>query len=234
VPESPRDNNIAALKQAAALAAVAEVEEGMIVGLGTGTTAAFAIAALADRVAGGLRITTVATSLATARMAESLGLKPMPFESFDRLDIAIDGADEIDGALRAIKGGGGAMLREKIVAAASRRMIAIVDGSKQVTRLGAHPLPVEVLPFAESFVSRRIVEFGADVCRRMAGDAPYRTDQDNPVLDCAFGAIDRPEALAAALSAIPGVLGHGLFLDEIDAAYVGRVEGVSYLTRSGS
>jgi ribose 5-phosphate isomerase A len=227
----PHNSDVEPFKRAAALAAVAEVEEGMIVGLGTGTTAAFAIAALADRVAGGLRITTVATSLATARMAEALGLEPVSFEDLGQVDIAIDGADEIDEALRAIKGGGGAMLREKIVATASRRMIAIVDGSKQVTRLGAHPLPVEVLPFAAGFVTRRIGELGAKVSRRMAGGGLYRTDQDNLVLDCRFGAIDQPEALATALSAIPGVLGHGLFLNEIDAAYVGRADGTLYLTR---
>ncbi len=230
--EPSGQTDVEQFKRAAALAAVAEVGEGMIVGLGTGTTAAFAIAALADRVAGGLRITTVATSLATARMAEALGLEPVPFESLAQVDIAIDGADEIDGGLRAIKGGGGAMLREKVVAAASRRMIAIVDGSKQVTRLGAHPLPVEVLPFALSFATRRIVELGAEVSQRLTGDAPYRTDQDNLVLDCRFGAIHQPEALAAALSVIPGVLGHGLFLDEIDAAYVGRPGGTLYLTRA--
>lgn len=229
--EPSREADVERFKRAAARAAVAEVEEGMVVGLGTGTTAAFAIAALADRVAEGLRVTTIATSRATARMAEALGLRPVPFEDLAELDIAIDGADEIDGALRAIKGGGGAMLREKVVAAASRRMIAIVDGNKQVPRLGAHPLPVEVLPFAAGYVARRIVELGAEVSRREAGGASYRTDQDNFVLDCRFGAIDRPEALAAALSAIPGVLGHGLFLDEIDAAYVGRPEGTVYLTR---
>jgi ribose 5-phosphate isomerase A len=226
-----RDPDVERLKRAAAEAAVAEVEGGMIVGLGTGTTAAFAIAALADRVAGGLRVTTVATSLATARMAEALGLEPVPFDGLAQLDLAIDGADEIDGGLRAIKGGGGAMLREKIVAAASRRMIAIVDGSKQVTRLGAHPLPVEVLPFAAGFVTRRISELGAEVSARMASGASYRTDQDNLVLDCRFGAIVQPEALAAALSAIPGVLGHGLFLDEIDVAYVGQADGTLCLTR---
>jgi ribose 5-phosphate isomerase A len=231
VTEPSRNTDAEPFKRAAALAAVAEVEQGMVVGLGTGTTAALAIAALADRVAAGLQITTVATSLATTRMAEALGLKLVPFENLAEVDIAIDGADEIDGVLRAIKGGGGAMLREKIVAAASRRMIAIVDGSKQVTRLGTHPLPVEVLPFAAGFVARRVAELGAEVSRRTAGGAPYRTDQDNLVLDCRFGAIDQPEALAVALSAIPGVLGHGLFLGEIDAAYVGRADGTLYLAR---
>jgi ribose 5-phosphate isomerase A len=224
----------AAFKRAAALAAVAEVEEGMRVGLGTGSTAAFAIAALGERVARGLRITTVATSLGTARLAQAAGLTVLDFDRLEWVDIGIDGADEIDGRLRAIKGGGGAMLREKIVAASARRMIAIVDGSKQVEQLGAHPLPVEVLPFAAGFVSREIETMGGRVALRMKDGALYRTDQGNLVLDCAFGLIDNPEALAAALAAIPGMLGHGLFLREIDIAYVGRADGVHCLARAGN
>jgi ribose 5-phosphate isomerase A len=178
-----------------------------------------------------LRVTTVATSLATAHDAKAAGLRVLPFDELDQVDVAIDGADELDGKLCAIKGGGGAMLRETIVASAARRMIAIVDASKQVAVLGAHPLPVEVLPFAVGFVTRRIAELGADVAPRMTGQTFFRTDQENVVLDCRFGAIGEPEALAAALSGIPGVLGHGLFLDEIDVAYVGRAEGTLYLTR---
>ena len=126
------------------------------------------------------------------------------------------------------------MLREKIVAAAAKRMIVIVDAGKQVTQLGRGPLPVEVLPFAAGFVSHRIEHLGAAVSLRMKGDATYRTDQDNVVLDCRFGAIDDPRALASALSTIPGILGHGLFLDEIDVAYVGRSQGVTRLTRDAS
>jgi ribose 5-phosphate isomerase A len=228
------ENDIAARKRAAAAAAVAEIEDGMLVGLGTGSAANFAIAALGERVAEGLKVTTVATSLATARIAEAAGLPVLPFDTFARLDIAIDGADELDPQLRAIKGKGGAMLREKIVAAAAERMIVIVDASKQVTQLGRGPLPVEVLPFAAGFVSDRIERLGATVRRRMAGDACYRTDQDNIILDCEFGAIDDPLALASALSAIPGMLGHGLFLDEIDAVYVGGSDGVIQLTRGAS
>jgi ribose 5-phosphate isomerase A len=230
------EKDIATRKRAAAAAAaaVAEIEDGMLVGLGTGSTANFAIAALGERVAEGLKVTTVATSLATARIAEAAGLPVLPFDTFARLDIAIDGADELDPQLRAIKGKGGAMLREKIVAAAAERMIVIVDASKQVTQLGRGPLPVEVLPFAAGFVSDRIERLGATVRRRMAGDACYRTDQDNIILDCEFGAIDDPLALASALSAIPGMLGHGLFLDEIDAVYVGGSDGVIQLTRGAS
>jgi ribose 5-phosphate isomerase A len=223
---------VAACKRAAALAAVAEVEDGMCVGLGTGSTAAFAIAGLGERVAQGLRIVTVATSLETARLARAAGLTVCDFDRLEWLDIGIDGADEIDDRLRAIKGGGGAMLREKIVAASARRMIAIVDGGKQVEQLGTHPLPVEVLPFAAGFVSSRIGALGGRVEVRTKDGAPYRTDQGNIVLDCSFGLIDDPETLATALDAIPGMLGHGLFLREIDIAYVGRADGVHRLTRS--
>lgn len=221
----------ATLKRAVAHAAIAEIESGMLVGLGTGTTVSFAIAALRERVAAGLQVNIVATSHATARHAVAAGLPVLPFDTLSSVDLAIDGADELDPHLRAIKGHGGAMLREKIVAAAAARMVVIVDASKEVTTLGRGSLPVEALPFAARFVSRRIERLGATVGQRMAGDVHYLTDQNNIVLDCRFGAIDDPEGLAAALSAIPGVMGHGLFLDEIDAAYVGRRDGIAHLTR---
>ena len=230
----PDQNDNAARKRAAACAAVAEIEDGMLVGLGTGTTANFAIAALAERVAAGLKMTTVATSLATCRAAEAARLPMLSFDTLARLDLAIDGADEIDPQLRAIKGKGGAMLREKIVAAAATRTIVIIDESKQVARLGRGALPVETLPFAAGFVTDRIMRLGATVGLRMTGGGSYRTDQGNVVLDCRFGAIDDPQSLASALSATPGVLGHGLFLDEIDAAYVGGGDGVVQLKRCAS
>jgi len=231
---TPFLDDVVAHKRAAACAAVAEIEDGMLVGLGTGSTANFAIAALGERVAAGLKVTTIPTSLDAGRAAEAAGLPALSFDTLAKLDLAIDGADELDPQLRAIKGKGGAMLREKVVAAAATRMIVIVDAGKQVTRLGRGALPVEVLPFAAGFVSHRIEELRATVSQRMAGDACYRTDQDNIVLDCRFGPIDDPQALASALSAIPGMLGHGLFLDEIDAAYVGGSNGVVKLTRGAS
>ena len=227
-------DDLALCKRAAALAAVAEIEDGMLVGLGTGTTADFAIAALGERVADGLKVTTVATSLAARKAAQQAGLTLLPFDDLARLDLAIDGADELDPQLRAIKGKGGAMLREKIVAAAAARMIAIVDSGKQVAKLGRGALPVEALPFAAGFVSGQIERLGAAVSLRMVAGANYRTDQDNVILDCSFAAIDDPAALAVALSAIPGMLGHGLFLDEIDAAYVGAADGVIELSREAS
>ena len=229
------ENDIAARKRAAACAAVAEIEDGMLVGLGTGTTANFAIAALGERVAAGLKVTTVATSLAAGRAAEAAGLPVLPFDTLARLDLAIDGADELDPQLRAIKGKGGAMLREKIVAAAAdahdrdRRRRQAGDQARPRRRFQSRccrSRPVSFL-IASSVWARR-------VSLRMAGDASYRTDQDNMILDCRFGSIDDPQALASALSAIPGMLGHGLFLDEIDAAYVGGSDGVIQLTRGAS
>jgi ribose 5-phosphate isomerase A len=221
-------------KRAAAEAAVAEVRSGMRVGLGTGTTAAFAIDALANRARAGLSVETVATSLATAARATAAGLRVVDFADLDHVDIAIDGADEIDGELRAIKGGGGAMLREKIVAAAARRMIAIVDGSKRVERLGDRPVPVEVLPFAAGFVARRIEDLGGEVTLRRTDGVVFATDQRNVILDCRFTALHNPDGLAAGLASIPGMLGHGLFLDEIDALYVGAGGTVRRIERIGA
>jgi ribose 5-phosphate isomerase A len=216
-------------KERAARAAAAEVQDGMLVGLGTGSTAAHLIDALGEKVATGLRIDAVATSRASAEQAAGRGIRVLDFADVPRVDLTIDGADELDPALRAIKGAGGAMLREKAVAAASDRMVVIADGSKRVPRLGACPLPVEVLPFARAAVLRRLEALGAGVTLRGAG--AYRTDNGNLVADCRFASIDGPDALAAALMAIPGVLGHGLFLTEVAAAYVAEAGIVTRLER---
>ncbi|WP_267379362.1 MULTISPECIES: ribose-5-phosphate isomerase RpiA [unclassified Sphingomonas] len=218
-------------KKAAAEAAVDEVQGGMLVGLGTGSTAAFAIARLAERVRQGLRIEAVATSEASARLARTGGITVRAFAGVARVDLTIDGADEIDPRLFAIKGAGGAMLREKVVAAAAARMIVIADGSKRVAAIGAAKLPVEVLPFAQAFATRELAALGADAVLRQAGDAPYRTDQGNVVIDLRFAVFPEPLALAAQLDSIPGVLGHGLFLDQVDAAYVAEHGIVSRLER---
>lgn len=221
-------------KRAAAMAAAGEVVDGMLLGLGTGSTVAFLIEALVVRVREGLRIEAVATSEASAAAACAGGIAVRDFASVARVDLAIDGADEIDPALRCIKGAGGAMLREKVVAAAAARMVVIVDAAKAVDALGAAPVPVEVLPFAAAFVAARLAALGADVAPRAAASGLYRTDNGNHVLDARFGAIADPAALAAALDAIPGALGHGLFLDEIDAAYVARDGIVTLVERGGS
>lgn len=220
-------------KRAAAEAAIAEVRDDMLVGLGTGSTAAYAIAGLGRRIAGGLRMSAVATSLATETAARAAGIPLLPFEDVSQVDIAIDGADEIDPAFRAIKGGGGALLREKVVAASARRMICIVDASKTVRQLGAHPLPIEVLPFARSFVSEAVRGLGGEPRLRLGPTGePARSDQGNLLIDCVFGPIADPEALAAALSDIPGMLGHGLFLREIDALVIGGPNGIERRERS--
>ena len=210
-------------KRAAARAAVGEVSEGMIVGIGTGSTVAFAIEALAERCRQGLRITAVATSLETASLAARSGIDIRDFSALSMVDLCIDGVDEIDPAFRAIKGAGGAMLREKIVAQAARRMVAIADSRKRVDRLGMAPLPIEILAFARGTVADRLEKLGGTptVRRTSAGDI-FQTDQGNPVLDCAFGPFPAPEELDRALSRIPGVVGTGLFLGEIDALYLGR------------
>ena len=216
-------------KRLAALAAAEEVRDGMLVGLGTGSTAAFLIEELGRRVAAGLRIEATATSEASEALAAKVGIAVRPFAGIAAVDLAIDGADEIDPALRAIKGAGGAMLREKVVAASARRMVVIADGSKRVDQLGAAPLPVEVLPFAHQFVAARLRALGAEPVLRKAETDPYLTDQGNLVLDCRFSGLPDPAGLARDLSAIPGVLGHGLFLDEVDAVYVaqdGRVDRI--------
>ncbi len=217
-------------KRAAAEAAVEEVCDGMLVGLGTGSTAAHAIAAIGRRVAEGLRITAVATSLASAEQARGLGIAVLDFADVAAVDLTIDGADEIDGALRAVKGAGGAMLREKAVAAASARMVVIADASKRVEHLGTAMLPVEVLPFARAFVFGRLATLGSIEER---GGGAYRTDNGNLIADLSGWDASDPEQLAATLQAIPGVVGHGLFLREVGAAYVAQGGVVARLERDG-
>ncbi|KQN15942.1 ribose-5-phosphate isomerase RpiA [Sphingomonas aurantiaca] len=217
-------------KKAAAVAAVAEVRDGMLVGLGTGSTAAFAIRALGERVAAGLAVRAVVTSDASGQLARQVGIPVLDFADIARVDLTIDGADEIDARCFAIKGAGGAMLREKIVAASSARMIVIADGSKQVDRIGAAKLPVEVLPFARGYVERVLAELGVAPVMR----DKYRTDQGNLVIDCHFATLEDPRATAALLAAIPGILGHGLFLDEVDAAYIATNGVVTRLERAGA
>lgn len=216
-------------KRAAAEAAVAEVADGMLVGLGTGSTAAFAIAALGRRVGAGLRISAVATSRATEAAARVAGIAVVDFAAVAAIDLAIDGVDEIDAQCFAIKGAGGAMLREKTVASAARRMVAIADGSKRVDAIGRAAVPVEVLPFARASVVARLERLGAAVTVR-AG----LSDNANLIADCRFATLDDPIALATAIAAIPGALGHGLFLDEIDAAYIAHEGVVARVERAGA
>ena len=213
-------------KRIAAEAAMDEVRAGMLVGLGTGSTAAFFIRALAARFPA---VETVATSEASAGLARSLGLVVREFDGVARVDLTVDGVDEIDAACRAVKGAGGAMVREKIVAAASTRMVAIADGSKRVGALGRAKLPVEVLHFARGFVERVLSEGGLLPVLR----PDYRTDGGNLVLDCSGLAGLDPGKVTTWLDGVPGVVGHGLFMVEVDAAYVAADGVVSRLERSG-
>lgn len=207
----------------AAEAAAAEVRDGMLVGLGTGSTAAHAIRAIGRS---GMTVDAVATSLASEELARECGIRVRDFADVARVDLTIDGADELDDNFRAIKGAGGAMLREKIVAAASARMVVVVDGSKRVAAIGAAALPVEVLPFARAYAADALAPMFADVRVREG-----RTDNGNLVIDCR-DAVERDwDGLAARLSALPGVLGHGLFLSEVDAAYVAADGVVTRLER---
>ena len=221
-------SEIAALdqeKQAAARAAAELVEPGSIVGLGSGSTATYAIRFLGQRVRESLKIVGIPTSQKTKQLAEQLGIPLSTLDEHPQIDIDIDGADEIDPQLNLIKGGGGALLREKIIASASRRFIVVGDSSKQVAHLGKFPLPVEVIPFAQSLISKRIAGLGAQVSLRGAGN-PYVTDEGHHILDCTFGEIADPAALAEKLRAIPGVVEHGLFIGMAEMALIGKDGGV--------
>jgi ribose 5-phosphate isomerase A len=215
-----------AAKRRAGEAAADAVRDGDLVGLGTGSTAAQAIRALGRAVDDGLEARGVATSYQSRELAKDVGLPLEPLEDVSRLDIAIDGADQVaDGDL--VKGGGAAHAREKVVAAAADRFLVVVDTTKLVGRLD-HPIPVAVLPDARATVGAAIQALGGapDLRAGSAKDGPLVTDNGNLVLDSAFGAIDRPAELAASLSALPGAVEHGLFVEMADTVVVGSDDGV--------
>lgn len=199
-------------KKLAAEAGAALVKDGMVVGLGTGSTAAHFVRALGPRVKQGLSIRGVPTSAATAALARTLGIPLVGFDQVSEIDLTIDGADEFDPRLALVKGGGGALLYEKVVAAASRRMVAVCDGKKKVDTLGRFPLPVEVVPFGYEQVLRRLSALGAKVKLRQTGGEVFKTDGGHYILDAAFGAIPDPAALAQEIDRIVGVVEHGLFV----------------------
>lgn len=218
-----------AQKRAAAEAAAALVEDGMVVGLGTGSTAAWFVKALAAR---GLNLTCVATSQATADLAASLGLTVAELGETRPIDLTVDGADEIGPGLSLIKGGGSALLREKLVWEASRRCVVIADAAKTVQTLGKYPLPIEVVAFGHKTTALRICDalsecdIGAAPRLRMKDGQPVRTDSGNLIYDAACGRIEEPAALAFALKSVTGVVEHGLFLDLADQALIGTADGV--------
>ncbi|MEK3982304.1 ribose-5-phosphate isomerase RpiA [Paenibacillus sp. FSL K6-3166] len=213
------------VKQLAAEKAVEYVEDGMKVGLGTGSTAYWAIRKLGERVSEGLKITAVATSRASEEQARELGIPLVAFGDIDSLDLTIDGADELDSSLQLIKGGGGALLREKIVASNSTRMIVIADEGKVVNTLGKFPLPVEIVPFAWEWTVAELAKLGCQPELRRSGEELYKTDNGNYIADCRFEAIEAAPKLALTIQNIPGVVDHGLFIGIAAMAIVGKLDG---------
>ncbi|MGQ0742541.1 MAG: ribose-5-phosphate isomerase RpiA [Alphaproteobacteria bacterium] len=229
----------ATLKRAAAMRALDLVHEGMKLGLGTGSTAEVFLELLAGRIRGGLKIIGTPTSKRTEDKARALGI---PLDDLDRLaplDLTVDGADEADSELNLIKGGGGALLREKIVAASSKRMAVIADESKLVSRLGKFPLPVEVIAFGHATTAHRITAAAAKLGYKTAPNlrvkdgAPYRTDNGNCIYDCPFGAITDVPKLATAISQVTGVVEQGLFVGLATELVLAGPRGVRLIQRHG-
>jgi ribose 5-phosphate isomerase A len=200
-------------KEAAARASLRFVQNDQVVGLGTGSTAAYFIQLLGEEVRNGLKIRGIPTSDRSGELAKSLGIPLTTLDECPEIDVTVDGADEFDSELRLIKGGGGALLREKIVASATRQYVIIADETKRVPVLGRFPLPVEVIKFAQTVVQKKIEALGAQISlRRDADGKAYLTDENNHILDCRFGQIPDADDLARRLSDIPGVVEHGLFI----------------------
>ncbi len=227
-----------ALKRQAAARALEEVRDGMKLGLGTGSTARHFVDLLGEKVRAGLKVVGVPTSEATRAQAEQCGIRLTTLDDIDRLDLTVDGADEIDHALNLIKGGGGALLREKIVASASDRMIVIADDSKWVEMLGRYPLPVEVIPFGLAATRRAMaIAFaqcgvsGQMVLRQGKDGHVFVTDSGQWIVDAHLGRIMDPPRLAGHLSAIPGVAEHGLFTDMADTVVLAGGQGIRVVAR---
>lgn len=213
-------------KRAAAFAAADLVPDGSTIGFGTGSTFAFVLERLAERRRQGLRVRGVATSQATADLAARLDVPVLPIDAVDRLDLAIDGADEVDPSKNLIKGGGGAHLRERLVAILARELIVIVDESKLVPELGrSFPLPVEVVPFGWQHTAARVAATGCHPSRRERDGTPFLTDNGNFVLDCRYPGIADPAALQQRLDALPGVVDHGLFVGMAGRVVVADAQG---------
>jgi ribose 5-phosphate isomerase A len=221
------------LKRLAACRAVEEVEDGMILGLGTGSTAAYVLEQLGERVASGLEIAGIPTSERTAAAARRLGIPITSFAEHPTIDLTIDGADEVEhGTLTLIKGRGGALLREKIVAAASARLVIVVDDEKIVDRLGEHtPVPVEVARFGWQATARALARLGCTPKLRYAvADQPYVTDGGNFILDCRFRSLSDPEAVEREIATTVGAIESGLFVGRSSAVVVASAAGVEVLT----
>ena len=218
------------LKKIAGVTAAKYVEDGMVVGLGTGSTAYFFVEEIGRRIKEeGLTVVGVTTSSQTTKQAEGLGIPLKAVDDIDSIDVTVDGADEVDPQLNGIKGGGGALLWEKIVADISKHYMWIVDESKMVHQLGAFPLPVEVIPFGAQHVFNKLAAKGYQPTWRMDGDQRYRTDENDYIIDLHLGKIDDPQAMAEELIHMVGVVEHGLFLNRVNDVIVGRQNGPEIL-----
>lgn len=219
-------------KESAARASLGFVRDGHVVGLGTGSTAAFFIRLLGEQLKSGLRIRGIPTSLRSRELALSLGIPLTTLDECQEIDVTVDGADEVDPELRLIKGGGGALLREKIVASATKQLVIVADATKRVAVLGKFPLPVEVIPFAQALVTKRITGLGAKVTLRLEpGGKPFVTDENNHILDCHFGQIPDADGLGRQLSDMPGVVEHGLFIGMASTVLVAKGSEITELHR---
>lgn len=213
-------------KRIAAEAAVNNVKEGMIVGLGTGSTMHWAILKIGEKVKEGLAIKAVASSDRSENMARELGIPIVAFADFSKIDVTIDGADEVDENFNLIKGGGGALLREKILVYNSKKFFVIVDNSKLVKQLGKFPLPVEVIPFASELTIKHLTELGCEAIIRKSDNNDYKTDNGNLIVDCHFNKIPDPYELDLSIRSIPGIVETGLFQNKlVTAVIVGNKDG---------
>jgi ribose 5-phosphate isomerase A len=201
------------------------IHDGMLLGLGTGSTVYWTILKLGELVKKGISVHAVPTSKNTEKLAIELGIPLAKLSDIDEIDLTIDGADEVNPQLDLIKGGGGALLREKMVATISRRFIVVVDDSKSVSALGRFPLPVEIVPFGWEVTTKQIETLGSNAMLRMTDNTPFLTDNGNYILDCHFGTIDTPEELSIKLNLIPGVVENGLFVNMAQTMIVGSKNG---------
>ncbi|WP_274365902.1 ribose-5-phosphate isomerase RpiA [Paenibacillus thermotolerans] len=212
-------------KRAIAEKAVEYIRDGMVVGLGTGSTAYWAIQKLGMKTKDGLSIKAIATSITSENLAKELGIPLISMSEIEQIDITIDGADEVDEEWNLIKGGGGALLREKIVASFSKELIIVIDESKKVNRLGKFPLPVEIVKFGYEVTQKRLSKLGCVPKLRLVGDKPFITDNGNYIVDCSFGSINLPKDLHTTINLIPGVVDNGLFIKLATKVIVGYHDG---------
>jgi ribose 5-phosphate isomerase A len=218
-------------KELAGFAVAEFIEDGMILGLGTGSTFYYAIQKIGEMVKEGLQIKAVSTSSSTDRLAESLNIPLLSIDDVEEIDLTIDGADEVDPDFNGIKGGGGALLFEKVVAKSSKKNLWVVNAAKMVDKLGAFPLPIEIVPYALVNVFKKLERKGYNPKVRMKDGEKYITDSGNNIIDAGLGIIEDPEKLEVELNMIPGVVENGLFLDVVDIVIVGKGEGVEVIRK---